>query len=420
MNSTLKFLISLISIVLIVLLLVFKPWKSEQRKPIVQSILTPEKPLPNWVTGYLDFIEQELDSNWNVGAAITIVQNNEVLVTQTYGYRKVGNPEKVDEHTVFRIASVSKGFAGVLGCLLEQDSIFSLNDRVVEYLPGFRLKDTLNTDSVTIRNTLSHTSGLVPHAFDNLIEDGVPLGKIIEQLAYADISAPPGLLYSYQNVIFSLIDTIVRTSSGEPYSELLEQKIFKPLHMKNASATAEIFEKKKSNVAYPHARIDSGYRSLPLNLGYYNIAPAAGVNVSISDMSKWLLALLGNNPDVLDSSVLHEIYEPVVVSPLKRRYTRYWDKIDEKYYGLGWRIYMYKGRKIIYHGGYVKGYRAEIGFCPEENIGMVFLQNSPNRVASICVPAFFDTWFAQKDSLSTDTIKKSFELRYSFLDDSVE
>ena len=118
-------------------------------------------------------------------------------------------------------------------------------------------------------------------------------------------------------------------------------------------------------------------------------------------MAKYLQALLGHNPEVLDSSILLKITTPLIDSPLKYRYTKYWERIDKKYYGLGWRIYMYKSRKIIYHGGYVKGYRAEIAFCPQENIGIAFLQNSPNQVASRCVPAFFDSYFHYLENDST-------------------
>lgn len=370
------------------------------------------------VIDYLEFIESFLDSTNNVGAGLTIVYKGETQIIKTYGVKKVGTTDSINNQTVFRLASVSKGFAGVLACMLENEQLFTLDDKVIEYLPEFKLKDSVNTHDLTIEHTLSHTSGLVPHAYDNLIEDGVPLSKIMDQLPAVDISAPPGILYGYQNVVFSLIDTIGRTITGFSYPELLSKKIFGPLKMKQASASARVFNRKRSNYAYPHARRDTTYFALPLNKGYYNIAPAAGVNASIEDMNKWLMALLGNNPEIIDSTILKKISTPVIISPLKRKYTRYWDRIDSKYYSLGWRIYMYKGYKIIYHGGYVKGYRAEIAFCPEEEVGLVFLQNSPNRIASMCVPAFFNLWIASKESVEPDSIKYRIVPNLNFLDDS--
>ncbi|MCK5693382.1 MAG: beta-lactamase family protein, partial [Bacteroidales bacterium] len=119
---------------------------------------------------FVSFMEQELDSTQTVGAAYTIIHGGEVVYTGTYGVLENGSKKEVDEHTLFRLASVSKGFAGVLASMLEQDGFFSLNDRVVEHYPGFLLKDSVSTADLTIRNLLSHTSGLVPYAFDNLVE----------------------------------------------------------------------------------------------------------------------------------------------------------------------------------------------------------------------------------------------------------
>jgi len=124
--------------------------------------------------------------------------------------------------------------------------------------------------------------------------------------------------------------------------------------------------------------------------GYYNVLPAAGVNASISDMGRWLLALLGYQQEWLPDTVISAITTPVVYTPLKWRYTRYWEPFRERYYSLGWRIYEYKGRKIMYHGGYIRGYRAEIAFCPAEDVGIAFMENSPNNLASRFVPAFMD------------------------------
>jgi beta-lactamase class C len=361
--------------------------------------------LPESVTEYLNFILGELDSTHTIGAALTIIYDNRILVSETYGVKKAGTKDSVDEHTVFRLASVSKGFAGVLACILEKDSILSLDEKVKEIIPDFALKDSVNTYELTIQNLLSHTTGLVPHAFDNLIEDGVGYSTVLQKLPEVDISGRPGELYSYQNVIFSLFDSIAHIRSGLPYDILLRKKILRPLKMRNASANPHIFKRRRSNIAHPHYYHDTIAVPLPPNTGYYNLKPAAGINASISDMSKWLLALLGNNPDVLDSTILEKITTPVIVSPLKWRYIRNWDPIDSKYYSLGWRIYLYKGRKIIYHGGYVTGYRAEIAFCPEENVGIAFLQNSPNHTAAVCVPEFFNRWFIQTDSIAADTVR---------------
>lgn len=345
--------------------------------------------LPRPIREFVSFMEREFDSTRTIGAAYTIVFGGEVIHTGTYGLLEKGKPARVDEHTLFRLASVSKGFAGVLASMLEQEGVFSLNDRVVEHYPGFQLKDSINTAELTIRNLLSHTSGLVPYAFDNLVEADQDLYTIVDCLDEVDISAPPGELYSYQNVLFSMIDPIAKKATGSPYQVLLEQKIFDPLGMFDASA-GPVDQKRFPNMARPHVNTGKEYVVLPSHNGYYNVLPAAGVNASISDMGQWLLALLGHKTEWISDTVLSNISTPVIYTPLKWRYTRYWKPFRERYYSLGWRIYNYQGQQIIYHGGYIRGYRAEIAFCPAEDVGIAFLQNSPNNLASRFVPAFMD------------------------------
>jgi beta-lactamase class C len=350
------------------------------------------RPVVPTVRNFVDFMDRELDSTRTVGAAYTVVYQGRTLYTQTYGERRKGGGEPVDEHTLFRLASVSKGFTGALACMLEQEGVLSLDDRVVDHYPGFRLKDSASTNMLTLRHLLSHTTGLVPFAYDNLVEAGEELSQIVDRLDEVNLSGPPGKFYGYQNVTFSMWDPIARRATGTPYPVLLEEMIFKPLGMKDAVA-GEVSRDPGLNMAFPHVRGSGGYFAMDPHLGYYNVLPAAGINASISDMEQWLLALLGHKPGDFPDTVRSLLEEPVIYTPLRYQYTRYWKPFRERYYSLGWRIYFYGGRKIMYHGGYIRGYRAEIAYCPEEDVGIAFLQNSPNNLASQVVPHFFDLWF---------------------------
>lgn len=368
-----------------------KSTEVQAEEPVVPSYPLPEEPA---FRAFIGFLNAELDSSGTVGAAYTMVRGGEIKYQHTYGERRVGSGQSVDEHTLFRLASVSKGFAGALAALLEHRGVFDLDERVVDLYPGFRLKDSLSTSDLTIRHLMSHTTGLVPYAFDNLVEAGEDLPHIISRLEEVDISGPPGSLYGYQNVCFSMLDPIARRASGTPYEVLMDQLLFKPLGMADASV-GPVSQARAENMACPHVRTRGGYAALSPHTGYYNVLPAAGVNASISDMGQWLLALTGHKGEVFPDTVLEVLADPFIYTPLKYRYTRYWQRFRERYYSLGWRIYLYRGRKIIYHGGYIRGYRAEIGYCPEEDIGFAFLQNSPNSLASKVMPTFFDAWFDQ-------------------------
>ena len=388
-----------------ILILLFRPGHRNDSESPVAFSLPPEPiradslPIRKTIQKFDVFLRDSLQSTGCIGAAATIFHHGEIVYTITHGVKRAGTKDSVDRHTVFRLASVSKGFAGVLAALLQEEGILSMDDRIMDYLPGFMLKDSVNTHDLAIRHILNHTSGLVPHAYDNLAEDGKTIKEIIPELATVDIAGIPGQYYGYQNVVFSLIDTLVELKTGRDYGELVYRKIFRPLGMKDASTGYRRLIWNR-NVAFPHDRLNGEYHPCPLNTGYYNLLPAAGVNASIDDMGKWLAALLGFMPKKLDTAVIILISTPQVYTPLKRNYTRFWCPIDARYYSFGWRIFDYKGKRILYHGGYVRGYRAEIAFCPEENTGIAFLLNSPNRLASQVVPTFFNMYL---EAQSADT-----------------
>jgi beta-lactamase class C len=340
---------------------------------------------------YDSLITAEIKTTKTVGAAVAITYKNQVVLMKCFGVKKSGTKDSIDENTIFRLASVSKTISGVLAGMLAEENIIGLDDKVTDYIPGFHLKTKTCTDELTIRNLLNHTTGLAPHAYDDLVEQKVPLNQIMNQLYLVNTAASPGQLYTYQNVMFSLYDTIVASRTGKKYGDVLKEKLFIPFGMNDASTGFESFRNNK-NKAFPH----SGNTSIKLNDRYYNTTPAAGVNASISDMKNFLLTLLADSTPALNN-VEQMIFTPQIQTELSRGYFSQWNKLDSKEYGIGWRIVGYKGRKVAYHGGFVKGYRAEIALCKNEQVGIVYLSNSPNTTAAKCVPEFLNLLFDFKD-----------------------
>ena len=331
-----------------------------------------------------------------VGGAVVITYKGQVALIKCFGIKKSGENKPVDENTVFRLASVSKAITGVLAGILDEENIFKLDDNVVDYLPEFKLKNPENTRSVKVRHLLSHTSGLTPHAFDMMVEDKVPLEKIIPRLNEVEIVGPPGLNYAYQNVMFSLYDPLLNAKTKKTFQKILNEKIFEPFGMKNASSDFESFEKNE-NKAFPHIKNEKGFVPARLNDRYYITVPAAGINASISDMGQFLIAISGKDDDLFSEQAREIVFTPHVESALRRTYYRNWDKIDSKHYAIGWRILNYKNRKVAHHSGYVLGYQAEIAICAEEEVGIAILSNSPNSFFSEGVPAFLNIFFDHKN-----------------------
>ena len=359
----------------------------------VPAIIPPNLEIEEIIHDYDSLLTAEIKASGTVGAAVAVVYRNEVVYTKCFGVKKSGTKDSIDQHTIFRLASVSKPISGVLAGMLADEHIIGLEDKVVDYIPGLRLKNQKVTDELTIRNLLTHTTGLTAHAYDDLVEQKVPISQIMNKLYLANTPAMPGQVYTYQNVMFSMLDTIVACKTGKSYCDVLKERVFIPFGMNDASTGFESF-RNNENKALPH----SGATTIKLNDRYYNTTAAAGVNASISDMTGFLLALLGNPNPMVNEKVEEMIFTPYVQTDLSPGYFSQWEKVDSKSYGIGWRIVDYKGRKIAYHGGFVKGYRAEIAVCRNEQIGIVYLSNSPGTISARSVPEFLNRLFAFKDN----------------------
>lgn len=378
-------------------------------KPIPQVIdsVDHSEEVIEFVNTYADFFQSQFDSLHSVGGALTIVYKGQTVFCKPYGVKKVGTKDSVDVHTRFRLASVSKGFAGVLGAKMAEREIIDLDTPIINYLPSLKLSKTYNQEHVTLRHTLSHTSGLLGYSFDPYVESGLSYNHIYQKLYVAKIDAKPGERYAYQNVIFSLLDTVLQLRTKMTYANLMSEFIFNPLGMEDASIGFSGFIA-SNNYAYPHKMISAKtltYSVCKLNTRYYQTAPAAGVNASITDLSKWLTAIQGYAPDVVSHTVIENIGTPYInVQPTK---AKYWGpSLESKDYGLGWRVFTYNGEKILYHGGYVQGYRAEIMVWPSKQIGMAMLLNSPNALAQKAVPFFVNLYnFYQNGTMSADSLQ---------------
>ena len=373
------------------LFLIFIFWLCSNQISFAKTADSTDVRLKKLVEQFDAFVEEALIEGKIPGAAVAIVSQNKIVYLKGYGVRETGRPERIDEDTVFRLASLSKGFAPVLTGLLIEDGVLDWDDKVFEHLADFSLKDSAHTKQVTIRHILSHTSGVQEHAFTTLLDSNVPYEKIIKELDRANIVCEVGEYFSYQNVIYSLIGDILKSATGHDYELLLRLKIFWPLAMNRASLGWNGI-KSSANRATPHIRYSRKWKPIKISKTYYSVPPAAGVNASISDMAKWLKALLGGASSIISPDVIQEVTTPLVRTSKMKRYFRSWRNLKKAWYGLGWRVFDYSGTKIVHHGGYVRGYRVEMAFAPEEGIGMVILMNGASRFANVCVPTFFNLY----------------------------
>lgn len=360
-------------------------------------------------TAVAEYFDKAIKRGEIIGAGVSVVMGDSILLSNGFGKRSVKENSSINGETVFRLGSLSKGFAGVLAGSLKHDGLLNWQDKVTDYIPCFQLGSEDNTQKITLANILSHTSGTPYHSFTNLIEGGLSMANIA--LRFKDVKpiSEPGAIYSYQNAMFALSDEVVHEATGKDIGTELAEKFFRPLHMTTASTDFESL-KKLENVAFPHRKSRNSWRSLKLTDKYYNAVAAGGVNASAEDMAKWMRFLLGHNADVLDKEAINEVFTPAVEVKGRSKYYQRWKGHIASYYGYGWRIHKYKDavqeeeKTIIHHGGSVNQYRNEIAMFPEEDLGICVLFNSNTQLAKTVIP---DLHSIVKDIMEEDISEES-------------
>ncbi len=316
------------------------------------------------------------------GMAIAIVQDDAVLLERGFGVADTTSGEKVDADTVFRVASLSKAFAGTLAAMLVREGALRWDSRIIDYLPAFKLRNLQAAQTLTVQDILSHRVGLPYNTFDRLLEQDEPYPLLVARLGEIDATCETGECYGYQNIAFSLIGDMVFATTGNFYSQQVEKRIFHPLGMYTATYGRDGLEESAS-WARPHIRQNGRWTPVRPKETYYRIPPAAGVNASISDLSLWMRAQLGHAPDVLSPDLLDVVHAPKAHTPGElggspwRR-----ERLRDAHYALGWRVYDYSGHTLIYHAGAVQGYRAMLGLLPDHGFGMVVVWNSESAAPS--------------------------------------
>jgi len=344
--------------------------------------------LPQRLTAFLSWLQQQSIENQLPGAAVALVSGNRLIDIRTWGVRSSDKRQPLDENSLFRIASVSKTFAGTVASLAIANQPGAWDLPLADTLPQLQLGTGSVSRTITLKNIVSHTTGLMPHAYSNMLDAGVAYDDILKKFPEIPTVCPPGRCYGYQNVVFSLIADFVEVATLTSYEEYLQRELFEPLGMTSASTGLDNFLGNQQATA-PHRRVRGNWRTTTHNPAYYTVTPAAGINASITDMAIWARANLGGFPEVLPPSLLERQHNPVIETPRGNYFNR-WQGLEKAYYALGWRVLDYRGVRVVHHGGGVRGYRSEVALVPEFDLGLVVLFNAETRLANDIVPAFLD------------------------------
>lgn len=338
------------------------------------------------------------------GAAVVIVQDTSVIYMKAFGVKSTKTGDFIDTKTLFRIGSLSKGFASVLTAIHVDEGCFEWNHKVKSSVPYFALKDSEQTERITLKHILSHSTGLPRHAYTTLIEDGLSLEKIIPRLGNVKLIGREGQHLSYQNAAYSVIEKVLEAEYDCDFNTILSEKLLIPIGMNDTYCTYKSLTE-SDNLAFPHRRkrLKRTYTPTRLNNRFFNAVAAGGVITNIEDMGTWLKVLLGGRPDIISNDMLEQVFMPLVRLS-NRRYFKKWEGVKESKYALGWRTFNYKERKIVYHSGSVNNYRGEIAIDKKNKIAICVLFNSLNSFASGSIPIFFNEYDKLTDKYAETNI----------------
>jgi beta-lactamase class C len=314
------------------------------------------------------------------GAAWAIVREGRIVHAAGHGVRSLDDQRTVTPDTVFRVASVSKTFAAQITGQLVAEGALHWGDPIQRYVPQFTLARPDHARRLTLEHLLGQSAGIVPNAYDNLLNAGRTMAQILPKFGDVEPMCPPGECYTYQNVLFSLVEPAIKTASGLEYGDLLRERLFEPLDMQQASVGFEGY-RDSNNRAAPHVKV-ARKRWVPVavDANYYRVAPAAGVNASALDLGRWLIAHLGYRPEVIRPDVVRELTRKRIRTTRETRRKGWRDVLTDAHYGLGWRIYTVEGHELVTHSGWVRGFVAQVGYSAEHDIGLVLLLNAESGV----------------------------------------
>ncbi|WP_347174649.1 serine hydrolase [Polaribacter uvawellassae] len=321
----------------------------------------------------------------NAGVAVAVFKDNKIVHLKGYGVTSANTKEKVNENTLFAIASNSKAFTtAALAMLVDQGKLNWL-DKVVDYIPEFKMYDSYVTENFNIQDLLTHRSGLGLGAGDLMFfPDGsdFKIKDVLNSFQYQKPTSAFRTKYDYDNLLYVVAGEVVARISGMSWAQFVETNIMKPLGMQRSVGVYQRL-KDKSNVAFPHS-IENGKLK---QLGHYikndeSLGAAGGIYASVNDLSKWLMMNLNNgkygnafNKTMISKKNHDELWKPHTnigfnVTPNAPYKTHF------NAYGLGWRISDKGGFVTVEHTGGLPGMLSRTILIPELNVGIVTLTNT--------------------------------------------
>jgi CubicO group peptidase (beta-lactamase class C family) len=353
---------------------------SLERKPAAASAAPAEaQTARQGLDGLDDFINQAL-KDWKVpGLALAVVQDGKVVLLKGYGYRDLEKQMPVTPTTLFAIGSITKSFTvTTLGMLMDEGKV-DWDKPVRDFLPEFKMYDLVLTEQMTIRDLITHRSGLPRHDFSWYTSD-FTREDLVRRLQYLEPNKPLRSTFQYNNLMFMTAGYIAGRLNGTSWEDAVRQRLWTPLGM--TSTNFSVLDSQHSpDFAEPYRKgsdLKADLKKIPFDAQCPDrcaIGPAGEINSNVSDLSKYLLFHLNHGKfdgkQLLSENNSIQMQTPQMVIQGAPAFK----ELGEDGYGMGFFISSYRGHKQVEHGGNIDGFSAELAMLPGDKIGVAVLTN---------------------------------------------
>ena len=327
---------------------------------------------------------------WDTSSvAVGVIHNGEVILCEGYGSRDTAKGLAADGQTMYQIGSCSKAFTAALVAIMVDQGKLAWDTPIRKYVPEVELYDGFASENCTLRDLLSHRTGIPRHEYSWYGTD-YTRKELVQHLRYLEPNQPFRTKFQYNNYGYILAGYIVEKVTGKTYEECLQEYLFRPLGMERTNCWIDDIENDK-NHATPYDRPEGGDGMHGLKeIPFYRtsiedkskgigapFAAAGAINSCPQDMLRWVQFHLNNGEldgqRLISEASMQELHKPnmLLSSPLDMpmKETEFWT------YSMGWMVEMFRGHKIIHHGGNINGFSAFTSFVPDLNLGVVAYTN---------------------------------------------
>ncbi|MDB4901102.1 MAG: serine hydrolase [Mucilaginibacter sp.] len=338
-----------------------------------QSSVTEDPRFKGLDTAFLHVLK-----TWHAaGFAVAVIEKNKVVYAKGFGYRDIAGKLPVTPNTLFAIGSCSKAFTAALIGKLQQDGKLDIDKPVTNYLPSLKFYNDAMNNTITLRDMMSHRTGLPRHDLSWYFFNSPSTDSLIQRVQYMEPTFGVRQKWQYNNFMFAAQGDVVEKLTGKSWEENIKEKFFIPLGMTRSDVSIPEMEKTEDAALGYGLRKDTIIKKLE----YYHIngmAPAGAINSSVNDMAKWVTAWINNGKyngkEIIPARHRDEAIssQSIIDAALPGK-----EKPDIFFanYGFGWFLASYKGHYMVEHGGNIDGFSASTCFFPSDSVAIVVLAN---------------------------------------------